>query len=80
MTSMRSTDGGVSFTVRTGDQGNQKADETTILDIKINSDIVMDILTSELDLKGANDSVRIANANRLKELYEALPENSTVIF
>lgn len=80
MTSMRSTDGGVSFTVRTGDQGNQKADETTILDIKINPDIVMDILTSELDLKGANDSVRIANANRLKELYEALPENSTVIF
>jgi hypothetical protein len=40
----------------------------------------MNILTSELDLKGADGSARIANANRLKELYEALPENSTVIF
>ena len=80
MTSMRSTDSGVSFTVRTGDQGNQKADETTLLDIKVDPNAIMNILTSELDLKGADGSARIANANRLKELYEALPENSTVIF
>lgn len=80
MTSMRSTDSGVSFTVHTGDQGNQKADETTLLDIKVNPNAIMNILTSELDLKSADGSARIANANRLKELYEALPENSTVIF